>query len=251
MTLPAAETTVNPTALAETLVLIPAYCEETNILRVIGNIRREAPEVDILVVDDGSTDRTRALALSTGVHVVSHPINMGYGTALQTGFKFAIQHGYDQVVQIDGDGQHDPAFIPRLLDPVRGGQFDVVLGSRFLDVESYRVPLARRVGQILFGLIASRILGRSISDPTTGYQALGRRAVALYASDLFPVDYPDADVIILAHLAGLKIDEVGVRMFPNAENKSMHSGLAPFYYVFKMCLSIAVTLLRERPRLAA
>ena len=251
MTLSSFVTKVNPVSRAETLVLIPAYCEESNILRVIGNIRREAPEVDILVVDDGSTDRTRELALTTGVHVVSHPINMGYGTALQTGFKFALQQGYETVVQIDGDGQHDPSFIPRLLDPIRGGRFDVVLGSRFLDVESYRVPLARRIGQLLFGMIASRILGRAISDPTTGYQALNRRAVALYASDLFPVDYPDADVIILAHLAGLKIDEVGVRMFPNAENKSMHNGLAPFYYVFKMCLSIVVTLLRERPRLAA
>ncbi|MEB3187520.1 MAG: glycosyltransferase family 2 protein [bacterium] len=251
MTVPATDTTPVLATRAETLVLIPAYCEENNILRVIGNIRREVPEVDILVIDDGSSDRTRDLAISAGVHVVSHPINMGYGTALQTGFKFALQHGYEQVVQIDGDGQHDPAYIPRLIERMRTGSLDVVLGSRFLDVESYRVPLARRVGQVLFGMIASRVLGRSISDPTTGYQALTRRAVALYASDLFPVDYPDADVIILAHLAGLKIDEVGVKMFPNAENKSMHSGFAPFYYVFKMCLSIAVTLLRERPRVAA
>lgn len=232
----------------DTLVIIPAYCEEANIARVVANIRAVSPVPDILVVDDGSSDRTRMVALECGVHVVSHPINMGYGTALQTGFKFAIQHGYDFVVQIDGDGQHDPAYIPKLLVPIRAQSADIVLGSRFLDVESYQVPLARRVGQVLFGAIASGVLKQRISDPTTGYQALNSRVLRLFASDIYPVDYPDADVIIMVHRAGLRIDEIGVKMFPNAENKSMHSGWKPFYYVFKMLLSILVTLLRERPR---
>lgn len=233
---------------ADTLVIIPAYCEAANIARVVANIRASAPECDILVIDDGSHDGTRAVAETAGAYVVSHPINMGYGTALQTGYKFAIARDYAYVVQIDGDGQHDPAYITRLLEPVRTGRCDVMLGSRFLDVEGYRVPLARRIGQSLFGMIAGAVLKRSISDPTTGYQALNSRVIRLYASELYPVDYPDADVIILAHLAGFRVDEIGVKMFANAENKSMHSGWKPFYYVFKMMLSILVTLLRERPK---
>lgn len=236
---------------ADTLVIIPAYCEEANISRVVGNIRAAVPSVDILVVDDGSSDRTRQVALACEVHVVSHPINMGYGTALQTGFKFALAHGYEYVVQIDGDGQHDPAYIPQLLAPILAQSADIVLGSRFLDVKSYQVPLARRIGQVLFGAIASTVLKQRISDPTTGYQALNSKVLRLFASDIYPVDYPDADVIIMVHLAGLRIDELGVKMFPNAENKSMHSGLKPFYYVFKMLLSILVTLLRERPKVTA
>jgi glycosyltransferase involved in cell wall biosynthesis len=228
------------------LVLIPAFNEAMRITEVIRSVKIVADNFDILVVNDGSCDETAAASLSAGALVVSHPFNMGYGVAIQTGYKYALQHGYDFLVQIDGDGQHDPAYIPLLLDLVQKGEADFVLGSRFLGGESYRPPLARRIGMAFFRTIVTRVVGQNITDCTSGYQAFNRKVMRFFARDIFPCDYPDADVLISLHLAGLKVREVPVKMYRNAEGKSMHSGLKPLYYVFKMLLSIFVTLLRDR-----
>lgn len=231
-----------------TLVLIPAYNEERQIAGVIERIRSAIPECDILVVNDGSRDATAVVARAAGAAVVSHPFNMGYGVTIQTGYKFAKAAGYDFLIQIDGDGQHDPAFIPRLLEPVRSGKADFVLGSRFLGEQSYRPPLVRRIGILFFRKLVSIVIGREITDPTSGYQAMNSSVIRFFTGDIFPCDYPDADMLITLHLAGFSIMELPVRMYANVEGKSMHSGLKPLYYVFKMCLSIFVTLLRKRER---
>ncbi len=228
------------------LVIIPAFNEATRIAEVVRSIKAATGNFDVLVVNDGSSDRTTRAAEKAGATVVSHPFNMGYGVAIQTGYKYALQHDYDYLVQIDGDGQHDPAYIPKLLEPVQKGEADFVVGSRFLGCDSYRPPLARRIGMVLFRTIVTRVVGQKISDCTSGYQAFNRRVMRFFASDLFPCDYPDADVLISLHLASLKVSEVPVKMYPNAEGKSMHSGFKPFYYVFKMLLSIFVTLVRDR-----
>jgi hypothetical protein len=232
--------------MANKLVLIPAFNEERMIATVIDRVRAVVPDFDILVVNDGSRDGTAAAAAAAGARVVSHPFNMGYGVAIQTGYKYALRQGYDFLVQIDGDGQHDPAHIPQLLEPLQQGEADFVIGSRFLGGDSYRPPLARRIGMALFRTIVTRVVGQRLSDCTSGYQAFNRRVMHFFASDLFPCDYPDADVLISLHLAGLKVRELPVRMYPNVEGKSMHGGLKPLYYVFKMLLSILVTLLRDR-----
>jgi hypothetical protein len=235
-----------------TLILIPAFNEELRLGKVLSGIKALHPLVDILVVDDGSKDGTTRAAESNGALCVAHPFNMGYGVALQTGYKYALRHNYDFLVQMDGDGQHDPSFIKALLDPVQKGQADVVIGSRFLasgpggaDSERYRAPFARRVGMKIFGTIASLCIRQWVSDPTSGYQAMSNKVFHSLAGDKFPVDYPDADVIIMLHKAGYRIREVPVRMFPSPDNKSMHSGFKPLYYIFKMLLSIFVTLLRK------
>ncbi len=231
---------------ARVLVIIPAYNEGRRIAQVVATVRSVVPGYDILVINDGSRDDTADAAASSGATVISHAINMGYGVAIQTGYKYAREKGYELLAQIDGDGQHDPAFIPKLLDPVMNGKADVAVGSRFREAGSYRPSLSRRLGILFFRNLLSWVIGQEITDPTSGYQAMNRDVVRFLTSDVFPCDYPDADVIISLNRAGFRIREVPVRMFPNAEGKTMHSGMKPLYYMFKMCLSIFVTFLRNR-----
>lgn len=227
------------------LVIIPAYNEAGRIAAVVAGIRAAAAEADVLVINDGSRDDTAVVARQAGAVVVCHPFNMGYGVAIQTGYKYALRHDYDYLVQIDGDGQHDPTHIPELLAIVQSGTADFVLGSRFLSNASYRPPLIRRLGMAFFRQIVSLVIRQPMTDCTSGYQAFNREVMQFFASELFPCDYPDADVLISLHLAGFRIRELPVRMYANAAGKSMHSGLKPIYYVFKMILSITVTLLRS------
>jgi glycosyltransferase involved in cell wall biosynthesis len=229
----------------ETLVVIPAFNEEEKIQAVVREIRREMPEAVVLAVNDGSRDRTEARARSAGAKVLSHPFNMGYGVALQTGYKYARKYGFEWVLQMDGDGQHDPRYLPALLREVKEGGADVAIGSRFLGEGDYRASRARQAGICLFRFVASCLCGQKITDPTSGYQALSRRAVEFCTGDSFPGDYPDTDVLVMMHRAGMRIREVPVRMHPNAQGRSMHSGWKPLYYLYKMCLSITLNLLRQ------
>lgn len=227
------------------LILIPAYNEEMTLPRVVAGIRAAVPSADLLVVNDGSRDGTAAVARELGATVVSHPWNMGYGVALQTGYKYASRTGYPFLVQIDGDGQHDPHSIPALLEPVLSGQADFVIGSRFFPGSGYRPSGARRLGMLLFRCLVSTLIGQRLSDTTSGFQACNARVIAFLTRDSFPCDYPDADLLLLLHRAGFRLAERPVKMFPSDTGKSMHSGLKPLYYVFKMFLSIGVTLIRS------
>ena len=237
---------------AKTLVIIPAYNEEMSIGSVVQRVKECLPEAEVLTVDDGSSDRTRWKAMEAGANVLSHPFNLGYGSALQTGYRYALRKGYGELVQMDGDGQHDPSFIPQLLAVIRKGEADIAIGSRFLPTpiigaenQPYRAPFIRRLGMKFFGAISSLLIQQKVTDPTSGYQAMNRRVMEWVSSDQFPCDYPDADVIIMLHRAGFRIREVAVQMFENRDKKSMHSGWKPLYYVFKMLLSILVTLMRK------
>lgn len=229
----------------ETLVLIPAFNEGAGIHELVQRVRSVVPACDVLVVNDGSSDGTVLAAAEAGALVVSHPFNLGYGVAVQTGYKFALHQHYQFVVQMDGDGQHEPACIPELLAPVLQGETDVALGSRFLDNNSYEPSWLRRLGMSFFRRLVSLIIGQPITDSTSGYQAFNRRVIEFFASGAFPCDYPDADMLVALHRAGFRIREVPVRMYANAEGKSMHDGWKPFYYLYKMLLSILVTLLRK------
>jgi hypothetical protein len=236
----------------KTLVIIPAYNEEARITRVVRGIAQHIPHADILIVDDGSVDNTREAALRAGAKVISHPFNLGYGGALQTGYKYALNKEYEIFIQMDGDGQHDPSFMVHLLAVISKGEADIAIGSRFLQTrtigsedEPYRAPFMRRLGMRFFGMLSSLLIQQKVTDPTSGYQAMNRKVLEWVSSDRFPCDYPDADVLIMLHRAGFRIREVPVRMFENRDKKSMHSGWRPLYYIFKMLLSIFVTLMRK------
>ncbi|TAL27287.1 MAG: glycosyltransferase family 2 protein [Nitrospirae bacterium] len=225
-------------------IIIPAYNEAGRISTTIAGIRK-FNAADIIVVCDGSVDDTADEARSAGASVIELPFNMGYGAALQTGFKYALKKKYQFAVQMDADGQHDPLSIQALIAPILMDEVDIVIGSRFLSEGSYRAPFVRRMGMYFFGFITSILTGRKITDPTSGFQALNKRVMEFYASKAYPIDYPDADVIIMLHRQGFRFKEVPVIMH-NAAKPSMHGGIIkPVYYIFKMLLSIFLTLLRK------
>jgi len=234
---------------ADTLIIIPAFKEEGRIKHVIAGIRRHAPGVDILVIDDGSPDKTAQEAAQAGAMVASLPFNLGYGVALQTGFKYACRHNYSYVVQMDGDGQHEARCIPDLLAAMLQPGVDVVMGSRWLGLAEYNGPLLRKFGKFFFGFLATVLTRQQVTDPTTGFQALSAEVVRFYCTNAFPVDYPDANVIIMLNRAGFHVAEVPVIMYRNESGQSMHSGLKPIYYGIKMMMSIAMTLLRDDRKL--
>lgn len=231
-----------------TLIVIPAFNEGKNIARVLEGIRRCAPGLPILIVDDGSGDATAQIAREQGATVLSMPFNSGYGVALQTGFIYALKNRYTTVVQMDADGQHDPRHIIDMLQEIQTDDLDVVIGSRFLGKNKYKTSIPKHLGMYIFGKLASFFCGQKVSDPTSGFQVLKGKAIQFVAGDSYPPDYPDADFIIMLHRCGFKIREVPVTMHASPNNKSMHHGHKTVYYVFKMLLSIIVTLLRQKPQ---
>jgi glycosyltransferase involved in cell wall biosynthesis len=226
------------------LVVIPAYNEEANVASVVADVRSSLPEFDVLVIDDGSADETAAAARRAGAKVLRLPVNSGYGVALQSGYKYAVRHDYAIVAQMDADGQHRAEFMPQLLALVAGGSADIVIGSRFLDQDGHYQPSrARKIGMSIFSSMASRIMRQHVTDPTSGYQVMRHDVARFFCSDVYPADYPDADILILLHRSGFRVAEVAVQMrMPTG--KSMHAGHKSIYYVYKMFLSILVTMLR-------
>lgn len=230
---------------SNTIVLLPAHNESQRIGDVIAGIQNVAPGCPIVVVDDGSTDDTVQRALDRGVTVLRHPFNLGYGVALQTGYKYAVLRQAAYLVQLDADGQHDPEGIPRILERVHSGMCDICIGSRFLAGQPYPIPLSRRFGMALLRRVASWLLGKTVTDPTSGFQAMNRRVFAFYSRDSYPVDYPDVDVLVMLHRHGFRVTEVPVMMHARASGVSLHRGLRPIYYLFKMGLDIPLNLIRR------
>jgi glycosyltransferase involved in cell wall biosynthesis len=219
------------------LVIIPALNEARAIAEVVLGVRASCRS-DILVINDGSRDATAERAAEAGATVLSHPFNLGYGAALQTGYKYAVAHGYDTVVQMDADGQHDPAYIPALLVPLAVDEADLVIGSRFKEVSGYEMSLTRSAGRVFFQRVLVFFGGPKIQDPTSGLQALSRPVFELCCSDFFPFDFPDIDVLLLLHRHGFRILEIPVKMAPSPEGRRpMHTGLTALYYPYKMLLS--------------
>jgi glycosyltransferase involved in cell wall biosynthesis len=230
----------------DALVIIPAFNEEKSILHVVGSIKQLHPDIDVLVINDGSRDETACLAGKAGAAVISHPVNMGYGVSLQTGYKYAVRNNYHYLIQMDGDGQHDPEGIAVLLETIKHQEADIVLGSRFLGSTSYKTSIFRGIGIRLFSFLLRVLSGQRIHDVTTGFQSMNRRVLDLFISDIFPCDYPDADVILLLSILKFRIKEVPVTMHPNPSGKSIHSSpLSVLYYIFKMSLSMFLTKLRS------
>jgi glycosyltransferase involved in cell wall biosynthesis len=235
-----------PVSEEKLLIVIPAYNEAGRVGAVVADVRRTLPEADVLVIDDGSEDATSAEAVTAGALALSLPANCGYGTALQTGYKYAVRHGYTLVGQIDADGQHRAEFLSTMLDLLHEDSADVVVGSRFLAKDGhYQTPFARSLGIRLFARLASLATGQLVTDPTSGFQMMRAEIAGLFSRDVFPVDYPDADILILLHRTGYRVRELPVQMRPSP-GSSMHSSQSTPYYVYKMLLSILVTLLRPR-----
>jgi glycosyltransferase involved in cell wall biosynthesis len=225
------------------LVLMPCYNEGPRVAAVIRDVQAALPEAAIAVIDDASSDNSAAIARAAGAIVLSHGCNLGYGAALETGYLYANRNGFAPVMQIDADGQHPPSELPALLAAVQEGDADIAIGSRHLNGADRDTPLIRRAGHALFAGIIRVLTGLKTTDPTSGMQALSGRTVGFFASGVFPCDYPDSDVIVMAHMAGLRVRELPVRMRSREGGASMHSGLKPLYYAIKMLLSLFIVLL--------
>jgi glycosyltransferase involved in cell wall biosynthesis len=231
------------------LAIVPAFNEAEAVGATIAAIGRWAPELDVLVVDDGSTDATAMRAQEAGAAVIRLPFNLGIGGAMQSGYIYALEHDYDAAVQIDGDGQHDPRQIADLLDRLDGDPgLNMVTGSRFLDPESGgdRSSALRRVGIRLFARVVSVLTGQRVTDPTSGFRLTDRRGIELFAGD-YPHDYPEVEAILLMHAHRLRSCEVAVVMGPRVTGESAISSTQSIYYMIKVMLALFVALFRSRP----
>jgi glycosyltransferase involved in cell wall biosynthesis len=227
------------------LIVIPAYNEERKLQGVIKATQKHNPFADILVINDGSDDNTLKIAEQAGAMVLDLTNNLGYGCAIQTGFRFATENNYDYVITIDGDGQHDPASVKNLIKKLSEQNADVVIGSRFLEGH-YEMEFARKTGAKIFSFITYLYTKIKFTDPTSGFQLLNNKAFTyLSESDKYPIDYPDANILIALHKANFKVVEAPVQMFRKLSSKSMHSGLRPFFYIIRMTLAIMIQSLRK------
>jgi glycosyltransferase involved in cell wall biosynthesis len=228
------------------VVIIPAYNEEASLTRVIGNVCQVVPWADVVVINDGSSDRTATVAGAAGARVITLPFNLGIGAAMQTGFLFADEHGYNYAVQVDGDGQHDPREILDILQPVVAGQADVVAGSRYIEDRGYITPALRRFGIMLLATAISAITRRRVTDPTSGFRASNRKAIRFCARH-YPSDYPEPESVVLFWQARLRMIETPVTMNPRFGGQSSITPFRSFYYMVKVFLAILIGLLREAP----
>jgi glycosyltransferase involved in cell wall biosynthesis len=229
------------------LAIVPAYNEADTITTVIEHLRTHAPDFDVVVVDDGSTDSTARLAERCGARVLRLPFNLGIGGAVQAGFKYALEQGYDYCVQCDGDGQHDTSHIARLQEAMEADPgLDMVVGSRFLtDDYRYPAPVSRRTGIHIFASVCSMIIRQRISDPTSGFRLCNRRAIALFARD-YPHDYPEVEAVLMLHWHRLKMREVPVQMHERGGGESSIDGSGKSaYYMIKVLLAIFIGLFRQ------
>lgn len=225
-------------------VVVPVYNEAKNIRGTVEEIRATCARWDIVAVDDGSTDGSLELLSDLPVTVISHAVNLGYGAAVQTGLVYAVREGYEIVVLMDADGQHMPSDIPRLLSALDAGA-DIVIGSRLLGkTATYTIPLARRVGITFFSALAKMLGGKKVHDVTSGFQAM-RRNVAEYLAEQYPVDFPDAEVIISLGLKKFRLAEVPAAFRMRVHGGSMYDNPAKaLYYPFKSFLASIIALLR-------
>jgi len=228
------------------IIIIPAYNEERYIGKVIDKIRSLYKSIDILIINDGSTDNTSSIAKEKGALVIDLPYNLGYGIALQTGFKYANKYQYKYVITMDADGQHEPACIADLLLEIKKTKANLVIGSRFLKNEKFKMPLLKRIGLLIFRAAVKFHTNHKITDPTSGFQAIDNKLLKFFTTHFYPSDYPDADLLIMIHRAGFKFKEIPVLMYQSPPKKGMHYGFKSFYYVFKMAISILTILLRSK-----
>lgn len=227
---------------SDTLIIIPAYNERESIRDVIARVKTHAANLDFVVVDDGSSDDTAHAAAQCGASVLQLPCNLGYARAVQTGLKYALRGGYERVAFLDGDGQHDPADIKKLLATLEQEHADVVIGSRFVGRRKLTGPLGRRLGMWLFSWVTRLATGARIFDTTSGLKAMNRRACEALVSEQF-VDF-HAEALVALSFKGMKIVEHPVTMAERTSGSSMYNRLSHVTYPLKTMLLIIISVFR-------
>jgi glycosyltransferase involved in cell wall biosynthesis len=230
------------------LAIVPACNEEASVAEVVFELRDVVPDLEVLVVDDGSTDATAACAEEAGARVLRLPVNLGIGGAVQAGFMYALERDFDVAVQVDGDGQHDARELARLMEPVLADRADLAIGTRFSGPRAYRAPLARRLGIGMFAALVSLRVRQRMTDTTSGFRAVNRRGIRLFAVD-YPHDYPEVEAVVTAARGKLRVCEVPVLMRPRLAGRSSITAFRSFYYVVKVLLALFVGLFPRQPLL--
>jgi len=227
------------------LIVIPMYNEEKNILDVLNEIKSVYDKFDILIIDDCSTDNSNKICRSvSGVTVINLPSNLGIGGARQTGFKYALYYNYDVVVQLDGDGQHNPAYISKLLVGIENGN-NICIGSRFINFEGFQSSPLRRTGISFLNKLIKLFTNQTITDPTSGFRACDKSAIKLFANN-YPQDYPEPESLVTAFKNNIKICEVPVKMTERVQGKSSIGKIDSVYFLFKVTIAIIIDLIPKK-----
>lgn len=231
----------------KTLIIIPAYNEEASIETVIQQLLVDCSDVDYIVINDCSKDNTLNVLNQCKASYVNLPLNLGIGGGVQTGYKYALQNGYDIAVQIDGDGQHDTSYLKKILEPIEKGEADIVIGSRFIDKQGFQSSGMRRAGIRFLSSLIKLCCGIRVQDVTSGFRAVNRRFIELYARD-YPVDYPEPEAIVQAAMKGARIFEIPVVMKERESGSSSISSWNSVYYMIKVSLAIILCRLSNNSR---
>jgi glycosyltransferase involved in cell wall biosynthesis len=227
------------------LMVIPAYNEESNILNTCDSIKKYNSSLDIIVINDGSKDKTEMILSDNKINHVTLVSNLGIGSAVQTGYKYAYEHDYDIPIQFDGDGQHDAKYIEKIIDPIDSGQADFVIGSRFIgNISEFKSTQARRAGIRVISFRIKRLTGRRVTDPTSGFRAANRQIIKMFAYD-YPTEYPEPESIVTLIRKNYRIVDVPVKMNERIGGVSSIRAWKTIYYMINVCLSIIINSLKR------
>lgn len=226
------------------LIIIPAFNEESNIEKTVTSIQENAAGFEYVIINDCSGDHTRQICEDKGYNVINLPINLGIGGAVQTGYRYALEHEYDVAVQVDGDGQHDPEFLNIMAEHLMEHGLDMVIGSRFIEKEGFQSSRLRRVGIVFFSYLIYLLTGTRITDPTSGLRMIGRNAMALFAVD-YPRDYPEPESVVAVLRRKMKVKEIPVIMREREGGVSSISMKKSVYYMIKVTLAIMIERIRK------
>lgn len=221
------------------LVIIPAYNESENIVNTVKEIKEKASDFDYVVINDCSSDKTLEILESNHLNYINLPVNLGIGGAVQTGYKYALEHEFDMAVQVDGDGQHDPAYLHSLEETLIKEKADMVIGSRFIKNEGFQSTFARRMGIVYFTKMIKSLTGTTITDPTSGFRLVNKDVIALFAND-YPRDYPEPESIVALLKRKKKVKEVPVQMKERQGGVSSIKLWNSVYYMIKVSIAILV-----------
>jgi glycosyltransferase involved in cell wall biosynthesis len=229
------------------MIIVPAFNEEGAIARVVREIHEHAPGVPVLVIDDASADSTAAIARLAGAGVLSVPYHLGLGGCVQAGYKLAHELGYDYVIRVDGDGQHDPRDIPKVFDVLRKSRCQMVIGSRFVNGDGEHTSVSRGVAIHFFRLVLRPILGKTVRDPTSGFVGVNREALEVFSRS-FPLEYPEIEALVVLQRKHFRFEEVPCRMRPRTTGRSSITALKSFYYIIHVLLGVFVNVLKYEGR---
>lgn len=219
------------------LVIIPAFNEEKSILNVIKPIEKYEYNIDVVVINDGSVDNTANEVKKSNATIINHPWNIGIGATVQTGYLYALKNNYDIAIQIDGDGQHNPQYIPEMINDLLNNDVDIVIGSRYVEKTYYESDRARRIGSIYFSRLVTFLTRKPFYDTTSGFRAVNRRVIELF-SKYYPIDYPEVEAIVYASDKEIRIKEISVEMNKRYYGKSSITFFKSIYYMVKVTLSL-------------